>query len=240
MAGRRPADSGRRAPGARLRRAVSELAAAGLVDEALRLKDEVLATSDDPVVRAEVAVVATWLQLYTERALSAADEATAEASHMAGARPDLARQLRVVAAMALLTNGSILRSLALVDPGEAPADISTAAPTLESTWAPQILALVGRVPEADRWLPPDRVELCRQLLDRSDFSLPFVVAAQTMAVALTWLERPAETAGIAARAINAYRPPGSRVSCPISISPSARPGTGRTAGTRLRPRWSNR
>ena len=192
-------------PGARrlsrLRLAIPELAAAGLVDDALRFKDEVLATSDDPVARAEVMLVTTWLQLYTERAPAAAEEAMVEAASIEDAVPELARQLRIVAALGLITHGSIVRSLALAEPGKAGADVATAAPILECTWPPIVLALVGRVAEANTWLPPGRVDLCAELLGGPDFSLPVAVAAQAMGLALVWLERPAEAARIAASAI---------------------------------------
>lgn len=186
---------------ARLQRAVPELAAAGLVDDALRLKDEVLATSDDHVARAEVTLVATWLQLYTDRALAAAEDVLAEAARIEAALPGLAGQLRVLAAVCLLTSGSIMRSLVLADPGEAGADIATTTPTLESAWAPHILALVGQVPKANRWLPPERVNLCAETVANHAFSWPVAVAVQAMALALTWLERPAETERITAQAI---------------------------------------
>jgi hypothetical protein len=116
-----------------------------LCNEALRLKDEVLATSDDPVARAEVTLVATRLQLYTERALSGAGEAVIEAVRIEDSLPAPPRQLRIVAAMGLMTHGSTQRSLALANPGEAGEDISTTGPTLESACAPPILALLGRI-----------------------------------------------------------------------------------------------
>ena len=194
----------------RLRRAVSELAAAGRVGDALRLADEVVATSDDLVARVEVTVVATWIQLYTDRGLAAAEDAVAEAVRIEGTAPELARQLRMVAAIGLLVNAPIERSLALADPGNPGPDISTLGPTLESTYAATILGLAGRVVDANRWVPPERVALCASVVSGGQLPLQVAVGAQLMALALLWLERPAETARIASSAIEvlqAHRQP---------------------------------
>jgi DNA-binding CsgD family transcriptional regulator len=195
---------------ARLRRAVSELAAAGRIDDALRLTDEVLATSDDPLIRAEVTMVATWIQMYTERAVAAANDAVVEAALIEESFPELAHQVRVVSAIGLMTNGPIARSLVLADPGQPTAAISTLGPTLESTYAPTILGLAGRVAEANVWLPPVRVDLCAEVTRSGDFSVTMAVGVQLMALALLWLERPAEAGRIARTAIErlqAYRQP---------------------------------
>jgi DNA-binding CsgD family transcriptional regulator/tetratricopeptide (TPR) repeat protein len=178
----------------RLRRAVPELAAAGMLDDALRLKDEVLGTSDDPVARAEVTIVGTWIQLYTPRVLAAADDAVSEALHIGGTAPELARQLRLIAAIGILTYGPFERSLDLADPGEPGPDISTVGPTLESTCVPAILGLAGRVAEANLWVPPERVELCARIVGSDEFSLSVAMSVQLMALSLLWMERPAETA----------------------------------------------
>jgi DNA-binding CsgD family transcriptional regulator len=190
---------------ARLRRAVAELAAAGSVEDALRLADEVLATSDDPVARAEVTMVATWIQMYTERAIAAANDAAAEAALIEQDSPELAQQLRMVAAIGLMTNGPIERSLALADPGQPKADISALGPTLESTYAPVTLGLAGRVAEANVWLPPERVDLCAEVTRSREFGMHVAVGVQLMALALLWLERWPEAGRIAMGAIERLR-----------------------------------
>ena len=186
---------------ARLQRAVTELAAAGGVQDALRLTDEVLATADDPLIRAQVTMVATWIQMYTERAVAAANDAIHQAALIEASAPELARQVRMVGAIGLMTNGSIERSLELADPGAPGADISTLGPTLESTYAPTILSLAGRVAEANAWLPLERVDLCAEVPRRGEFSIPVAVGVQLMALALLWLERWAEAGRVATAAV---------------------------------------
>jgi hypothetical protein len=172
-----------------------------MLDDALRLADEVLATCDDSQARAEVTIAGIWIQLYTSRVLAAADDAVAEADRIRETAPELARRLRLVAALGLLTNGPYQRSIELADPREPGADISSVGPTLESTCVPAILGLVGRVAEADLWLPPERVGLCAREATSGDFSLPVAMSVQLMALALLWTARPAEAALVATAAI---------------------------------------
>jgi hypothetical protein len=178
-----------------LRRAVQELAATSRVDEALRLADEVLATSDDPMARAEVTLTATWLQMYTPGAQAAADAAVAEAALIEASAPQLASQLRIAAALSHLASRPLQECLVLAsNPAEAEVDVANLGLTLESACPPALLALVGRVNEASSWLPPERVRFCADLVRLGEISLPVVAGAQGVALSLVWLERPTEAA----------------------------------------------
>jgi DNA-binding CsgD family transcriptional regulator len=190
---------------ARLFRAGQELVTVGRITEAQQCFDEIIATCDDPITRANAVIVSTWTRLYTPDAATLGSEAAGEADRVEPISPAHAQRLRAIAAACLVGQAQTSAALAVLRPAEPGPDVAQVPPTPETICRPYLLCLAGLHKDAAAWLPPERIRHMITLAehDRND---PVSSASMLMAVlALTWLERRDEAIELASALIASHR-----------------------------------
>ena len=172
---------------ARLLKAGELLIAVGRLSEAQRCLAELLGGTDDPLLRAEAVILMSWGRWWSDPA-EAARDALAEAERVVDVSPRHAARLRSVAAVCHIVCTDFRAALAAMVALDPPIE-AAASPTLEVAAAPDVLASVGRVPEANRQLPPDLVRQWIQMAREGPSNLAVITGLQLTAIALTGLER---------------------------------------------------
>ncbi len=186
------ADAARVTPGgpvriARLLKAGELLTAVGRLPEAQRCLAELLGSTDNPVTRAEGAILMAWSRWWSEPA-EAARDALAEAERVEVDSPRHSARLRSVAALCHIVCADMRGALKAM-PAFHPPIQTGAPPTLEVVAPPDVLASAGRVAEANRQLPSDRVRQWIQTARQGPGDLAVIAGLQLAAIALTGLER---------------------------------------------------
>jgi DNA-binding CsgD family transcriptional regulator/tetratricopeptide (TPR) repeat protein len=190
---------------ARLLRAGQELASVGRVTEAKQCFDEIIATSDDPIARADAVMVSTLARLLTPNATRLASEAVAEADRVEPVSPMHAQGLRAIAIACFVSQGDAGAALALPLSMEPGPDVARLPPTLETIWPPELLCLDGRDQEAAAWVPPERVRAMINLAEEGRNDPVITAGLQVAAVLLTFLERRDEAMELAGALIASHR-----------------------------------
>ena len=218
------ADAARVTPGGparleRMLRASGELAAAGRLPEAQDGLAQVLASTDDSIIRAEAMTLLTWTRLWTDPAAAAADS-LAEAARVDGVAHDHARRLHSVAALCYIVLGDLHRAMTVV-PDVPDVALQDVPPNLEVIAPANVLASIGRVKEANNWLPRDRVRQCMQIARQNPTDLALVTGIQVAALTLTSVERFEEAATLVETAISGARRAGRPQNLPFLLTVDA-------------------
>jgi DNA-binding CsgD family transcriptional regulator len=193
---------------ARLLRAGQELASVGRVTEAKQCFDEIIATSDDPIARADAVMLSSWARIFTTNAATVGSEAAAEADRVESISPVNAQRLRAIAVACLVTQGRVGAALAiplLPDPGP---DVARLPSTPETICSPYLLCASGRHQEAAAWVPPERVRYMIRLAHEGGNDPVSTAGMQMAALFLTWLERYDEATELATDLITSHRTEG--------------------------------
>ncbi len=193
---------------ARLLKAGELLTAVGRLPEAQRCLAELLGSTDDPLTRAEAVVLMSWSRWWSEPA-EAARDALAEAERVLDDSPKHAARLRSVAALCHIVCADFRAALRAIADLDSPIE-ADAPPTLEVVAPPDVLASVGRVAEANRQLPSDRVRQWIQMARKGPSNLAVITGLQLTAIALTVAERfdeAEELVEAASSSLSAFRSP---------------------------------
>lgn len=192
----------------RLLRAGQELASVGRVTEAKQCLDEIIATSDDAVARADAVLVSTWMRLFTPDAAILGPEAAAEADRVLPISPTHAQRLRATAAACIFIQGQIRTALDMTPPTDPGPGVGNLPPTLETVVVPFLLCASGRHEEAAAWFPPERARTMIALARRGRNDPMSTAAMQIAASVLIWLERRDEAMELVAALIASLRKEG--------------------------------
>ena len=190
----------------RLLRAGNELTLVGRVPEARQCFDEVIATSTDPLDRADAVAMWVWTRVHTSESVSAAEEAVAEAERVERFSPALALRLKSIAAACFMTNGSVKAAVKIT-----PARPVSPTGADHEPWAVEnaifagVLCADGRHTEAADRLHPESVLRLTETIEHDAHDAATRAAASVAANALMFLDRLDEAMALAGAGASSAR-----------------------------------
>jgi DNA-binding CsgD family transcriptional regulator/tetratricopeptide (TPR) repeat protein len=212
----------------RLVTAGQALLTAGRIPEAVHALDEVAASANDPLVRADAVLVRCQAQVWGPNARQATEIARREAQQFARFDPERAAAILTQAAMALGLQGEIALMLTLCDQAHELARGSGLS-TAVSLYLAMALTLAGRRRDAATLITKDKIELHLRNVQRVHLDDLLQTSLAFAAQPLLWSERFEEAAGLATTLSSIYRRESSPHGLPfqLAVLTEARWWTGR-------------